>query len=86
MYNTGDYGIWQHSVAGHPEYDIVGKGSVYGVNGQCDLDYAYIDYPTIIKNAGLNGFSKPDSEVPKSEKSTLEQILDHVASIDNKLS
>lgn len=87
---TSDYGIWQHSVAGHPEYDVLGTGSVYGVEGQCDLDYAYIDYPTIIKNAGLNGFSKPDSkpdlEKEKQEKSTLEQILDHVASIDNKLS
>ena len=87
---TGDYGIWQHSVAGHPEHDYVRAGKVYGVDGQCDLDYAYIDYPAIIKAAGLNGFSKPDfkpdSEEPAPEKSTLEKILDHVASIDNKLS
>lgn len=82
---TGDYGIWQHSVAGHPEHDYVGAGRVYGVDGQCDLDYAYIDYPAIIKAAGLNGFSKPDSEEPAPEKSTLEKILDHVASIDEKL-
>ncbi len=86
---TGDYGIWQHSVAGHPEYDFTNTGSIPGVDGQCDLDYAYVDYPTIIKNAGLNGFSKPDSksdiEESKSEKSTLEQILDHVASINKKL-
>ena len=53
---SSDYGIWQHSVAGHPDYDVFGKGSVYGITGQCDLDYAYIDYPKIIKNAGLNGF------------------------------
>ena len=87
---TGDYGIWQHSVAGHPEHDYVRAGKVYGVDGQCDLDYAYIDYPAIIKAAGLNGFSKPDFkpdiEESAPEKSTLEQILDHVASIDNKLS
>ncbi len=86
---TGDYGIWQHSVAGHPVYDYVGAGRVYGVDGQCDLDYAYIDYPSIIKSAGLNGFSKPDfspDSEEKPKKSTLEQILDHVASIDNKLS
>ena len=87
---TGDYGIWQHSVAGHPEHDYVRAGKVYGVDGQCDLDYAYIDYPYIIKAAGLNGFSKPDFkpdiEESAPEKSTLEKILDHVASIDNKLS
>lgn len=86
---TGDYGIWQHSVTGHPVYDYVGAGRVYGVDGQCDLDYAYIDYPAIIKAAGLNGFSKPDFkpdiEESAPEKSTLEKILDHVASIDEKL-
>lgn len=86
---TGDYGIWQHSVAGHPEHDYVRAGKVYGVDGQCDLDYAYVDYPYIIKAAGLNGFSKSDiksdSEESAPEKSTLEKILDHVASIDEKL-
>ena len=90
---TGDYGIWQHSVAGHPDYDVFGKGSVYGITGQCDLDYAYIDYPKIIKNAGLNGFAAT-SDSDKSDKSdssntdnpdTLKQILQHVASIDKKL-
>ena len=90
---TGNYGIWQHSVAGHPDYDVFGKGSVYGITGQCDLDYAYIDYPKIIKNAGLNGFSGQNSNIDNEgpDKSdtdnpdTLEQILQHVASIDKKL-
>lgn len=61
---TGDYGIWQHSVAGHPEHDYVRAGKVYGVDGQCDLDYAYIDYPAIIKAAGLNGFTKTPTPTP----------------------
>ena len=90
---SSDYGIWQHSVAGHPDYDVFGKGSVYGITGQCDLDYAYIDYPKIIKNAGLNGFSGQNSNIENEgpDKSntdnpdTLEQILRHVASIDKKL-
>ena len=34
----GNYGIWQHS----------STGSVPGVNGNCDLDYAYIDYAAVI--------------------------------------
>ncbi len=43
---TGPYGIWQN-------------GLVY-VNGiQVDHDYAYVDYPALIKKKGLNGFSKP---------------------------
>lgn len=33
-----NYGIWQHS----------STGSVPGVNGNCDLDYAYIDYAGVI--------------------------------------
>ncbi|MGN1223769.1 MAG: GH25 family lysozyme, partial [Ruminococcus sp.] len=90
---SSDYGIWQHSVAGHPDYDVFGKGSVYGITGQCDLDYAYIDFPKIIKNAGLNGFSGQNSSIenegPDSSNTdnpdTLEQILQHVASIDKKL-
>lgn len=76
---TGNYGLWQ--------YSWVGK--IEGVSCDVDLDYAYKKYPEIIKNAGLNGFSKPDfspDSEEKPKKSTLEQILDHVASIDNKLS
>lgn len=42
---TDSYGIWQYSV---------GKQS--GVAGDCDLDYGYVDYPTLIKNAGKNGW------------------------------
>lgn len=79
---TGDYGIWQP-----------GTGTIYGIDTEVDLDYAYIDYPKIIKNAGLNGFAST-SDSDKSDKSdssntdnpdTLEQILQHIASIDKKL-
>ena len=85
---TGDYGIWQP-----------GTGTIYGIDTEVDLDYAYIDYPKIIKNAGLNGFSGQNSNIEneESDKSdtsessntdnpdTLKQILQHVASIDKKL-
>ena len=46
---SGAYGIWQYSW----------KGKINGISGDVDTDYAYIDYPTIIKNAGLNGYPKP---------------------------
>lgn len=82
---TGNYGLWQYSW----------KGSVPGIVGDVDLDYAYQDYPAMIKGAGLNGFSKnaivtPDKPNEDAKKDTnnddtLEQILQHVASIDEKL-
>lgn len=90
------YGIWQYNVAGNEEYDIIGQKSIPGIIGECDMDYCYTDYPAIIKAAGLNGFTKttqpaepkpeptPTPE-PDSEKSTLQQILKHVSSLDEKL-
>lgn len=41
-------GIWQYS----------SKGVKPGINGEVDLDISYVDYPTIIKSKGLNGFPK----------------------------
>ena len=72
---SGSYGLWQYSWT----------GIIDGISGDVDLDYAYKDYPTIIKSAGLNGFSLSDTQGSMSEKNTLEQILDHVASIDDKI-
>ena len=45
---SGQYGIWQHS----------STGAVSGINGNVDLDIAYVDYPSIIKKGGFNGFNK----------------------------
>ena len=79
---AGSYGLWQYSWT----------GCIPGISGDVDLDYAYKDYPTMIQNAGLNGFTKttqptepePTPE-PDTEESTLQQILKHVASLDEKL-
>ncbi|MDE5558977.1 MAG: hypothetical protein K2J32_15030, partial [Ruminococcus sp.] len=38
---SGDYGLWQYSWTGR----------IDGISGDVDLDYAYKDYPEIIKNA-----------------------------------
>lgn len=43
---SGTVGMWQRS----------SKGSVPGIDGDVDLDTAYIDYPTKIKAKGLNGY------------------------------
>lgn len=42
----GAYGMWQYS----------SSGRVDGINGNVDKDWAYIDYPSIIKGEMLNGF------------------------------
>lgn len=84
---SGDYGLWQYSW----------KGNISGISGDVDLDYAYKNYPNIIKNAGLNGFYKTEVPAPDedakdtSEKNqtddndTLKKILEQVESINKKL-
>ena len=73
---AGSYGLWQYSWT----------GCILGISGDVDLDYAYKDYPTMIQNAGLNGFTKATQTAePDTEESTLQQILKHVASLDAKL-
>lgn len=52
---NGDYGIWQNS----------STWRVNGVAGNVDHDYSYIDYPSIIKKGGYNGFKKSDGEDKK---------------------
>jgi GH25 family lysozyme M1 (1,4-beta-N-acetylmuramidase) len=42
------YGMWQYSHTGH----------VNGISGNVDVNKCYVDYPTLIKKAGLNGFKK----------------------------
>lgn len=44
------YGMWQFG----GEVNKIRSNKIAGVT--CDQDYAYKDYPVIIKNAGLNGF------------------------------
>ena len=56
----GNYGIWQYSHTGR----------VNGIQGNVDLNYCYLDYPTSIKNAGLNGFKKSTTETNNNNVST----------------
>lgn len=52
---NGNYGIWQNS----------STWRVNGITGNVDHDYSYIDYPSIIKKGGYNGFKKSDGEGKK---------------------
>ena len=46
----GRMGIWQYA----------DNGTVSGITGSSDMDYAYVDYEKTIKEKGLNGFAKTD--------------------------
>ena len=41
----------------------------------CDQDYAYIDFPTIIKKANLNGFNEVFSSPKKSTSDLAEEVI-----------
>jgi GH25 family lysozyme M1 (1,4-beta-N-acetylmuramidase) len=52
---NGTYGMWQYS----------DSGRIDGISGNVDLDECYLEYPDIIKGAGLNGYDKPAEDKPK---------------------
>lgn len=72
---SGQFGIWQKS----------DSGSISGISSNVDLNECYQDYPTIIQQAGLNGFPKFESikpvKTPEPETKEKKQIK---ISIDNK--
>jgi GH25 family lysozyme M1 (1,4-beta-N-acetylmuramidase) len=84
------YGVSRPSYSG--AYDIWQKGSngrIAGISGDVDVDECYKDFPTIIKNAGLNGFPKPAAKTvqeaakpatkpttPAKAKKTVELTID----------
>lgn len=60
---SGEYGIWQYS----------STGKVDGISGNVDMNYAYVDYPTLIKNAGKNGYSKTNTTTTKKSNTEIAQ-------------
>ena len=67
-FKYGDFGLWQNS----------SNGIIDGM--RVDTDYAYKDYPSIIKNARLNGYAKGTSETtaPETSKKSNEEIANEV--------
>lgn len=57
---TNQYGIWQYGA----EQNYIDSKYVDGISGIVDKDYCYIDYPTLIKSAGFNGFKKSENVKP----------------------
>lgn len=59
---SGAYAVWQYSE----------KGNVNGITGSVDLDTCTKDFPTIIKEKGLNGYgaavtTTPTASTPKTD-------------------
>lgn len=51
---SGTYGIWQSS----------STGKIDGIKGDVDTDISYVDYASVIKSGGFNGFKKQTSAPP----------------------
>lgn len=65
-------GIWQFGGSTNK----IRTNKVAGI--VCDQDYAYKDYPTLIKNNGFNGYAKSNEETPNIPKKTVEQLANEV--------
>lgn len=63
---TGNYGIWQNGLT-----NVEGMGSI-------DHDFCYVDYPSIIKASGKNGFVRPVNTVPAHAEKTLDELAREV--------
>lgn len=61
---TGNFGMWQYTSG----------GSVSGISGNVDMNIAYYDYPSIIKAAGLNGFTVNKPEEKKTVTISMDDL------------
>ena len=69
---NGAFGMWQ--------YTSTLRLSAF--NGYIDGNYSYKDYPTIIKGANLNGYSKQD---PVDLKAEIKECIDKLQSILDRM-
>lgn len=67
---NGKIGMWQNS----------SSGRISGISGRCDTDIAYKDYPSIMKQYGLNGYKKQSPKPPASNKNLTSGTM---VSLDN---
>ena len=51
------YGVWQYT----------DSGKIDGINGNVDMNIAYTNYPEVIKQSGLNGFTAVTNPQPTPE-------------------
>lgn len=72
----GTYGMWQYS----------STGKVSGISGNVDMDICYVDYPTLIKAKGLNGFKKVTSSTSKPSTTTAKKVVTYTVKRGDTLS
>lgn len=66
-YATKNMHIWQYTSG----------GSVNGITHRVDMNECYVDFPSIIRRHGLNGFIKPANdkpEEPAADAKTIEEL------------
>ena len=69
---NGNYGMWQFG----GETNVIRSNKVAGV--VCDQNYAFVDYPKIIKDKGLNGYGKTAVKPSVKPDKSLAEIADEV--------
>lgn len=70
----GTYGIWQ----------FTSSGTMAGIQGNVDKNFCFVDYPQMIKSAGLNGYKRSDYYGSWAEKEIDEVIAKKIMSVDEE--
>lgn len=70
---NGSYGMWQYSHSSRAN----------GISGDVDMNKCYVDYPSLIKKAGLNGFKASKVSTSKVSTAAKKQITHTVKSGEN---
>lgn len=75
---TGNYDLWLANYKANPNLDSPPRacgmwqysstGKVDGIVGNVDMNVSYIDYPTLIRKAGLNGLTTSEAKWTKTTK------------------
>lgn len=70
------YDLWQAdwrgvTPSGAGMWQYTNRAKVPGVNGRCDANFAYRNYPAIIKNAALNDFTRRPCNPEEGEDGNL---------------
>lgn len=61
------------------------EGTCDGVSTACDLDYAYKDYPAIIKAAGLNNLTSDENDITEPSNEDMKALINEIDSLNKKL-
>ena len=71
---TKNMTMWQYS----------SSGAIAGINGRVDLNHCYRDFPTIIRKAGLNGYTvEKDPEI--DYEAEIEKLNQEIHNLNDKI-